>query len=131
VEALKQLIPRRRARWNALFAMARVEAPLLDAEVFAGALREHVAPICEVVAARLPDPEEQARVADVLVQTALELCGRDQLGPHARVARFAPLWGRALVAGADAICKDPTAVVPALTNALHHLATTPGTRPDD
>jgi hypothetical protein len=129
VEALKRAAERHRARWNALFAQARREAPRLDAGVFAELLRHDLAPACDSLARSEPDPEKQAAAADILFQHALDLIAREQLGPHARVPDFARLWCSMLVCAAHAIAVRPAEMVPALTNALHHLCITPGARP--
>jgi hypothetical protein len=125
VEALSAAAAQHRVRWNTLFARARHDAPRLDADAFAELLRTELAPACDAIARVEP---EFAVVADVLYEHALDLCAREQLGPHARVPAFARLWGRMLLAADRAIAASPAERVPQLTNALHHLCTTPGAR---
>jgi hypothetical protein len=123
------VLAERRARFNGLFAEARLARPTLDGDAFKDVLARLVAPLVERVAA--VDPAQAGPVADALYVLALDLTGRDLLGPRARHPAVLQGWTWLLPELAPRLAEAPRRLPGAVTNALYHLALTPGARPDD
>jgi hypothetical protein len=114
---------------NQRFALARRRWPALDGDAFLGFLRDSAGPLCAATAAVLPASAE--RVARAAYEVGLELVGQRLMGPGARDVWIARGW-RLLGAHAAALVgEEPESLLVAISNALHHLATTPGARPGD
>jgi len=125
--ALVSILRSNRADFNARFAAARRIHPDLDPGVFgeflATAVDELVQAIEKVRADRLGE------VTIAAYDAALELVGQKLAGPGSRLPYIAEGWRRILPKVPSVVAISPGVVIPAVCNALHQLASTPGTRP--
>ena len=124
--AFAAALANRRSRFNAQFAEARRWRPNLDGAAFQAHLAEVVAPVVEQAAALAPEKAEAA--TEALYDLSLDLMGQELLGPRARSPLLGQGWQRLFPPLAAHLAADPRRFAGALTNALHQLATTPGTR---
>jgi hypothetical protein len=124
--AFAAALEERRAACNALFAHQRRLTPGLTPDSLFTLLRDPVAPIVAAVAEHAPE-----RVGDVtaaLYEFSLTVVGKDLAARYAPVAHG---W-RTLLGGLPALlAEDPRGFAGSITNALYHLCSTPGTRPDE
>ena len=126
-QAFATVLAGRRADYNAQFSAARRSSAELDEESFKIFLEKSVDPLVSAVASI--DPSALVSVVDVAYGVGLELVSQRLAGPRA--------LGFALNAGFEGlfpalgrfIAASPERTLPSLCNALHHLATTPGGRP--
>jgi len=126
-DALASVLRAGRHDFNARFAAARQRFPSLNGEMFGLVLREMVDPAVAAVAALRP--ECVAETVSTAYDVALELAGQNLAGPATRSMAIAEGWHRLLPAAAQHLAEAPARVLAAVSNALHHLATTPGARP--
>lgn len=127
-ETLATILRSSRADFNARFVEARRRFPGLSGEAFSVVVRELVDPAVAAVAGI--DTDGVGETASVAYDCALELAGQNLAGPGARSQAIAEGWRLLLPAAARHLAEAPRSVLPAISNALHHLATTPGARPD-
>lgn len=125
---LADILARQRERFNYRFVEARRAWPRLEAEAFMDVLRFTLAPVVEAVHAAAPDRAPEA--TEVLFDLALDLTGQDLLGPGARYPALTVGWGTILPRLGRFLAEAPRRVAGAITNALYHLARTPGARPE-
>lgn len=117
-----------RERYNAAFARARHQYGELDPEAFTAYLRELVDPL--VVAAARVEGADLVRVTDSAYEVGLSLLGQNLIGPRAREHHIEGCLALLLVPYVQVVVKAPSTVLAALGNATHHLARTPGARPE-
>jgi len=122
-QAFADALEENRARFNALFAEARLRNASLDGDAFLAFLGSGVAPI--VAAA---PPERAEAVVRALYALALDLFGKEVVGPRARAPLIAEGWRVLGPALARQVATEPERVMGALTNALYNLSQTPGAR---
>lgn len=115
-----------RDEFNRRFAEARRINPDLDSARFTRFLEVCVDPL--VSAAGKVCPDQTASVASAAYDASLELV------TQGLTARYEPLiaglWTRVLVPAVALVATQPQRAIASLCNALHHLASTPATRPE-
>lgn len=119
MSALADVLERGRERFNARFAFARRQNRRLDPAQFAELLRTDVAAIVDAVAAASPGDEHA--VGGVLYDVALDLLGRDLLGPAARTSGLEQVWRELLPRIPTLLAGAPSRVVAACSNAAFNL----------
>lgn len=125
---LATILRQGRAEFNARYGEAKRRFPGLSSEVFTAVLTDLVGPLVAAVAAFRPDSATET--ASVAYDVALELAGQNLAGPAARSPALAEGWRRLLPVAVSQLVEAPRLVLPSLSNALHHLATTPGAAPE-
>jgi len=123
--ALAGALERGRERFNAKFAEVRAAGRRVDARELRTHLAEVVAPIVESVSVFAPEKVDSTTVA--LFDLSLELLSRELLG---RGGPIDQAWRRLLPRVPGAIASAPRRVIGAMSNAIHNLTQTQGTRPD-
>jgi hypothetical protein len=124
--AFAAALEERRSACNALFAHQRRLTPALTPETLFAFLRDPVAPIIAAVAEHAP--ERVGEVTAALYEFSLTVVGKELAARYAPVAQG---W-RTLLGGLPALlAEDPRAFAGSVTNALYHLCSTPGTRPEE
>jgi hypothetical protein len=113
---------------NASFAHARHVYPALDAGDFSAFLASAVDPLVRVVAAARPECAYQT--ARTSYELGLELVGQRLAGAHPQGVWMSQAWTRVLCAVPGFVAVEPRRVIGAVCNAVHHLASSPGARPD-
>jgi hypothetical protein len=116
-----------RSEFNGQFAEARRLYPDLDGAIFLEFLRTTVDGLVRAVEKERPD-----RVAEVAMagyEVGLELVSQKQVGPGARHHWIEEGWQRVLPSVVPVLARAPLSIIGAMSNALHHLATTSGARP--
>ena len=117
---------------NGRFAHARRRLPALDGEAFSAFLLDALGPLLDRVAAlRAGRGDDTHDVGHAAYDVALELVGQRLAGPAARDPRVGDGWRAVVVAAAERVVEAPPRVLVAVANALAHLASTPGARPDE
>lgn len=129
LNAFAHILQAGRARYNAKFAEARWRWPKLAAEAFADLLRTTVAPAVEAVDRQWPD--KTAEVAEALYDLALDLLGKEFIGPLSRYPLLTEEWNALLPPLAKFVAQAPRQFVGSVTNALYNLSTTAGARPHE
>ncbi len=119
-DAFARVLRGRRAELNARFEEGRRRHPALDADAFAAFLRDGADPVVGSVATLRPD--RAADAAGAAYDAAVDIIGRQIGGPAARHRVIDELWRRVLPRAAGPVAADPARVIPALTNAAHHVA---------
>jgi hypothetical protein len=117
-----------RPEFNAQFAEARRLYPELDGAVLLEFLRTHVDPLIRAL-----EPAHSDGVPEVVIaayDASLELVGQKLVGPGARNQLIEEGWRRLLTPVAALIATSPARSISAVSNALHNLAITSGTRPE-
>lgn len=123
-EPIASVLRSGREQYNARFALARRRWPELDAEHFAFFLTTYVAPL--VTLTEQARPGSAVAVTEAAYDVGLELVGQRLAGCEARYSAINELWIRTLEPVAARVAEAPARVLPALCNAAHQLATTPG-----
>ena len=113
-----------RERCNARFAEARHRHADLDAQAFMAWLAAVVDPLVTLTARQAP--HAAGRVGMALYDAALELIGAKLAGPAARQRHIEQAWQSVLPGALPWLAADPVRVVHGVSNAVHHLAATPG-----
>jgi hypothetical protein len=116
-----------RAAFNEQFALAKRRYPELDAESFQAFLVSAIDPWVTATAAVRPDSVAQVVMAGY--ELALELVGQRLAGTLARHDLIEQGLHRILPAAARIAPDAPLVLAASISNALHQLAQTPGTRP--
>lgn len=119
-DTLVSVLRSSRADFNARVARAKRAHPGLDEAAFGAFVRERIDPLV-----RLAAEDRALEVIDVAWDQGLELVAQRLAGPQPRHPWVNEAWSRLGVLMAAA----PRRLIPALSNAAHHLATTPGARP--
>ena len=117
-----------RAEFNSRFAEARRLHPDLDGAAFSGFLETTVDKLV-----RAAEPLGADRVADMVLaayDAGLELVAQKLVGPGARHPWIEAGWERVLPAMISLVADSPGRVMAAISNALQHLASPPGARPE-
>ena len=109
-----------RADLNAQFAQAKREHPALDDAAFTGFIEQQIDPL-----ARLAPGDQAYDVISTAWECGLELVAQRLAGPQARHPWINETWSLL----AAQLAHSPRQLIPAFSNAAHHLATTPGARP--
>jgi hypothetical protein len=112
---------------NARFEHARREYPTLDGADFSAFLEQTADPVVHAVAQA--DARAAADIGRAVYDLGLALVGQRLAGPRARFDWIDQAWRRVLCANAALVAGDPLGLAGAVSNAVHHLATTPGARP--
>jgi hypothetical protein len=118
---LAEALQSRRSDFNQRFRLAAQRHPHLDGEELLQFIAHCVDPIVEAVHSRYP-----GAVDDVLVSAydcALQLVGQQLTARQGRYAVIADVWREILPAAANVLVTDSRRLIPALTNAVHQLAT--------
>lgn len=114
-------LERQREGLNSAFAEARRVHRRLDPEALGALVGEVLDPITRAVHAVAP--ERVDAVVGALFRAALELLGRQLLGPGARLGAVERVWRELLPGLPRALAEDPARVIACLSNAalnLHH-----------
>lgn len=122
---LADFLRSRRADCNARFAAARRLWPRLDAGDFSLFLRDQMSPLAAAV-----DASESYIVLDQAYDLGLRLVAEKLAGPAAISPAINSLWGDAFPTMAPLIATAPRKIIGSLSNAAHHLSTTPDARPE-
>ena len=113
--------------FNEKFAEARRRRPDLDGRALLAFLR---GPADGVVGRAAEQAGERARdVAHAAYDAALTLVSEKVAGPGGRHPVIDEMWERVLPPMAALVADQPARVIGSLTNAVFHLASTPGARP--
>src|SRR5262249_26066665 len=118
-----------RAGFNQRFEQARHMYPLLQGDDVLWFLRECV----DDAVADVPraNPAAVASLVSSACDAALALCGQKLVGPSGKYPAIGEGWRRVLPAAAALLAREPARIIAAVSNALHKLAASPGTRPDE
>lgn len=111
----------RRSDFNQRFRLAAQRHPHLDGDEVLQFIADCVDPVVRAVHACKPDA-----VDDVVVTAydcALQLVGQRLTVRQGRFAAIAEVWREVLPAAANVLATDSRHLIPALTNAVHQLAT--------
>lgn len=111
----------RRSEFNQRFRLAAQRHPHLDGDEVLQFIAECVDPIVQAVDVRNSDA-----VDDVVITAydcALQLVGQRLTARQGRYAVIAEVWREVLPAAATVLATDSRHLIPALTNAVHQLAT--------
>ena len=115
--------------FNEKFAEARRRRPDLDGRALLGFL---LGPADGVVGRVAQAAAERARdVAHAAYDAALTLVSEKLAGPGGRYPIIDEMWERLLPSVGQLVADQPARVIGSLTNAVFHLASTPGTRPGE
>jgi hypothetical protein len=117
-----------RSEFNAQFVEARRLYPELDGAAFLEFLQTYVDLLIRTL-----EQIRSERVAEVVMaayDASLELVGQKLVGIGARNHLIEEGWRRLLTPIASLVATAPARILSAVSNALHNLETTPGTRPD-
>jgi hypothetical protein len=117
----------RRTDFNARFIAARRIYPDLQAEAFTEFLRTAVDEFVSAVEAVRADRLDDVTMA--AYDAALELVGQNLAGTGARLTVIEEGWRRILPKITSLVATAPDRLIPAVCNAIHQLASTPGARP--
>ncbi len=113
--------------FNEKFAEARRRRPDLDGRALLAFL---IGPADGVVGLAAQQAGERARdVAHAAYDAALTLVSEKLAGPGGRYPIIDEMWERLLPSVATLVADQPARVIGSLTNAVFHLASTPGARP--
>jgi hypothetical protein len=126
--ALASVLRSGRAEFNARFAAARHLYPQLNGEAFTQFLQTAVDELAQATERVRAD-----RLGDVVMaayDAALELTGQNLAGSGSRQPVIEDAWRRVLPKATPLVANAPTAVIAAVCNAVHQLASTPGARPE-
>lgn len=115
-----------RTQFNESFVIARRLYPELEPEQFSDFLSNRVDPIVEAVAS--VNADRAAEVAMVAYNTSLALVGQRLAGSNARLVEIDDGWRKLLPKIPSLVMSAPSRVLPAVSNAIHQLASTPNAR---
>jgi hypothetical protein len=118
-----------RTDWNERFERARHQYPQLQGEDVLSFLRECVDSVA-VQVARV-DAAAVTPFVSSAYDAALVLCGQKLVGSGGRFPIIEAGWKRVLPVVAALLVHDPARIIQAVSNALHRLATSAGTRPEE
>lgn len=127
-EAFTQVLKSGRADFNMQFAQMKREHPTLDDAAFSDFVRTCMNPLVAAVHKQAPDAV--FGVVCAAWETGLELVAQRLAGPQARHPWINRMWQEVLVQAAAHLERSPRQILSSLSNAAHHLGTTPGTRPE-
>lgn len=128
-ETFASVLQSGRAEFNARFAEARRLYPDLDSDAFSQFLRTTLNDLAGEVEKVAP-----TRAVDFVMaayDVALELIAQRLVGSGARVSVIEDGWNRILPKIAPMLAESPESILQSVSNALHHLSTTPGAREAD
>ncbi len=111
---------------NARFTLMRREFPELETEPYFEFLRHCGDPVVTAVEKVFPVVE----TGQAVWEAGLELVARGFAGPRARHPWMDETWQTVLTAVPALVAEDPRRVIGSLSNAMHHLASTPDARPE-
>ena len=126
-DAFASVLRSGRPQFNAQFTEARRVYPNLDGSAFLEFLRTDVDGLVQVVVQQ-SHPEQITDLTLAAYEAGLELVGQKLAGPGARHPWIEEGWKRVLPALASALATAPARIIRSVSNALHHLANTPGAR---
>ena len=122
--ALAGVLRSARAEFNARFVEMKRRHPDLDAGAFSAVLRTMVDPVAEAVA--VVNPDRVAATVLAAYDASLVIVAERLAGPGGRYPVISDAWQTLLPALAPLLAQAPGRVIGAVTNALCHLAGTPG-----
>lgn len=122
---LGELLKARRGDFNRRYQVARHIYPDLDGVAFLNFLEKRIDPLMQAVDGR----GQPSAVFDTAYDLALELHGKKFLGANSHNRWIDEGWARLFPAISALIAVAPVQILGSLTNALHVLAATPGSRP--
>jgi len=125
---LASLLRSGRADFNARFAAARHAHPDLDPAAFGSFLQTAVDELIQAVERARAD--RIGEVVQAAYDAALEIVGQKLAGSGARQPWVEAGWRRILPPIAPLVAAAPGRIIPAVCNAVHHVAATPGARPE-
>jgi hypothetical protein len=128
-EAFINVLVTRRHEYNAQFLAARRAAPELTDDAFKEFLAASLDPLVRAVAAI--DGRAVLEVTDTAYAVGLELLAQRLAGPRAHHGALDQAFQQLFPALARFVAAAPDAVIPRLCNAIHQLASVPGTRVAD
>lgn len=114
-----------RAACNSRFAAARRLWPRLDAADFSLFLRDQLSPLAQSL-----DGLESYATLNQAYELGLRLVAEKLAGPSAVTTGINALWVDVFPKIAPRIAGAPRQILASLSNAAHHLASTPNTRPE-
>lgn len=125
---LADFLRSRRVACNARFAAARYRWPRLDAGDFSLFLRDQLSPLSTALAAA--SPAHVPIVLEPAYELGLQLVAEKLAGPSALHSNLNRLWNEVFPPLAAIIAWSPRRLLGSLSNAAHHLSSTPETRSD-
>ncbi len=117
--AFQEALQKGRSRYNAAYAAAKRAGGDIEPDLFAGWLRDTIAPIIHATAAARPERTEA--VLDALYEISLNLLGRDLAGPRARTQAINAGWKTILPRIPFLLAEHPAEIAGQVSNALHTL----------
>jgi hypothetical protein len=127
--ALASVLRSGRTEFNARFAAARHAFPRLNSQAFMQFLQTAVNDLAQDVERVRAD--RVSEVVMVAYDAALELAGQDLIGAASRCPFIEESWRRILPRIPSLVASAPDRVIAAVCNAVHQLASTQGTRPNE
>jgi hypothetical protein len=125
--ALASILRSGRTEFNSRLAAARRARPDLQPEAFGAFLETAVNElVCEVEKVRA---DRLSEVVSTAYDAGLELVGQKLAGPGGRLPIVEEAWRRILPRIATLVAISPRRLIPAISNAAHQIASTPGARP--
>lgn len=128
-EAFVNVLAARRGEYNAQFVAARRAAPELSEEAFKAFLEGSLDPLVRAVAA--VHHNAVLETVDAGYAIGLELVAQRLAGPRAHHGYLDQAFRELFPALARFVAAAPDALLPRLCNAVHQLASVPGTRVAD
>lgn len=125
-DAFAAVLRARRNEFNARFAEARRQNSGAEPVAFGAFLETTADVVVRAVDRVLPNCVPD--VAAVAYEVGLQLVSHRLAGPGARHGALDEAWRRILPAAATLVAEAPRRVLPAMSNAAHHLAAAPGAR---
>jgi hypothetical protein len=122
---LADFLRSRRADCNARFAAARRHWPRLDAADFSLFLRDQLSPLAAALG-----PAQVNAVLDRAYDLGLQLVAEKLAGPTAVTPAINQLWTEVFPSLGALIGAAPRRILGSLSNAAHHLAAMPDSRPE-
>jgi hypothetical protein len=116
-----------RSDFNDKFAAARRVYPDLQPEAFSDFLKTHVDAL--VASAANLDGDHVPDIVMIAYDAALALVGQKLAGPAARLPEINDAWRRIFPRIPAAVVSAPAKIIPAVSNAVYQLASTPNARP--
>lgn len=126
-EALFDVLRSERETLNATFAAARRQFPALTEDAFKAFLLDRVSPLARAASERCR--ERVTAVVLAAYEVGLELVGQNLAGPGARDPAIHRAFDVVFPACIALVGRHPLAMIAAVANAAHQIATTTGARP--
>jgi hypothetical protein len=127
-DAFASILRSGRSDFNQRFAAARRQFPDLQPDAFSEFLETHVAEIVRAVEV-IDDGSHVGQVVDIAYDVSLSLIGQKLAGPHRRLSFIDDGWRRIFPKITRLVATDAATLLPAISNALYQLDSSPGARP--